>query len=180
MLERRSPSSSSMRATQAGASHGPRARSLPQRLLRLAVAPRERPVGVEPSVPRRRPAHPFRASQAPWLASGACGPARGGPNGQSRASGAPDAPAWYLGPGRTSVPTLHHDSRHDLPIAPNLLKQLFSAARPNTVWLAEPKDRVATSPTCRPEKAGSTWPPCSISPPARSSAGPCATTCGPN
>ena len=33
------------------------------------------------------------------------------------------------------------DSRHDLPIAPNLLKQDFSAARPNTVWLAEPKDR---------------------------------------
>jgi transposase InsO family protein len=29
------------------------------------------------------------------------------------------------------------DSRHDLPIAPNLLKQLFSAARPNTVWLAD-------------------------------------------
>ncbi|SFH15259.1 HTH-like domain-containing protein, partial [Methylobacterium gossipiicola] len=64
------------------------------------------------------------------------------------------------------------DSRHDLPIAPNLLKQLFSAARPNTVWLAEPKDRAATSPTCRPEKAGSTWPPSSISPPAESSAGP--------
>jgi putative transposase len=29
------------------------------------------------------------------------------------------------------------DSRHDLPIAPNLLKQLFSAALPNTVWLAD-------------------------------------------
>ena len=29
------------------------------------------------------------------------------------------------------------DSRHDLPIAPNLLKQLFSAARPNTVWLTD-------------------------------------------
>ena len=29
------------------------------------------------------------------------------------------------------------DSRHDLPIAPNLLKQDFSAARPNTVWLAD-------------------------------------------
>jgi hypothetical protein len=41
----------------AGASHVPRARSLPQRRLRLAVTPRERPVGVEPSAPRRRPAH---------------------------------------------------------------------------------------------------------------------------
>ncbi|GJD72531.1 IS3 family transposase ISMdi5 [Methylobacterium goesingense] len=29
------------------------------------------------------------------------------------------------------------DSHHDLPIAPNLLKQIFSAARPNTVWLAD-------------------------------------------
>jgi transposase InsO family protein len=29
------------------------------------------------------------------------------------------------------------DSRHDLPVAPNLLKQDFSAARPNTVWLAD-------------------------------------------
>ena len=29
------------------------------------------------------------------------------------------------------------DSRHDLPIAPNLLKQRFSAALPSTVWLAD-------------------------------------------
>jgi len=29
------------------------------------------------------------------------------------------------------------DSRHDLPIAQNLLKQQFSAALPNTVWLAD-------------------------------------------
>ena len=29
------------------------------------------------------------------------------------------------------------DSRHDLPIAPNLLKQQFSAAMPNTIWLAD-------------------------------------------
>ena len=29
------------------------------------------------------------------------------------------------------------DSRHDLPIAPNLLKQQFSAASPNTVWLGD-------------------------------------------
>ncbi|WP_246682834.1 IS3 family transposase [Methylobacterium sp. WL9] len=29
------------------------------------------------------------------------------------------------------------DSRHDLPIAANLLKQQFSAALPNTVWLAD-------------------------------------------
>ncbi|MFC6741768.1 IS3 family transposase [Methylobacterium tardum] len=29
------------------------------------------------------------------------------------------------------------DSRYDLPIAPNLLRQNFSAARPNTVWLAD-------------------------------------------
>ena len=29
------------------------------------------------------------------------------------------------------------DSRHDLPVAPNLLKQDFSASRPDTVWLAD-------------------------------------------
>jgi putative transposase len=29
------------------------------------------------------------------------------------------------------------DSRHDLPIAQNLLQQQFSAAMPNTVWLAD-------------------------------------------
>ena len=29
------------------------------------------------------------------------------------------------------------DSRHDLPIAPNLLKQEFTATTPNTVWLAD-------------------------------------------
>lgn len=29
------------------------------------------------------------------------------------------------------------DSRHDLSIAPNLLKQHFSVALPNTVWLAD-------------------------------------------
>jgi transposase InsO family protein len=29
------------------------------------------------------------------------------------------------------------DSRHDLPIAPNLLKPAFAATAPNTVWLAD-------------------------------------------
>ena len=29
------------------------------------------------------------------------------------------------------------DSRHDLPVAPNLLKQQFSAPAPNCVWLAD-------------------------------------------
>ena len=29
------------------------------------------------------------------------------------------------------------DSRHDLPIAPNLLKQEFSVSVPNRVWLAD-------------------------------------------
>jgi transposase InsO family protein len=29
------------------------------------------------------------------------------------------------------------DSRHDLPIAPNLLKQEFSVSAPNKVWLAD-------------------------------------------
>ncbi|AMB44401.1 hypothetical protein Y590_05790 [Methylobacterium sp. AMS5] len=92
----------------AGASHVPRARSLPQRLLRLAVTSRERPVGVEPSTPRRRPADTCRASSALWLTSGARGLARRGPNRQSRAGGAPDAPSRHPGSGRASVPALHH------------------------------------------------------------------------
>jgi putative transposase len=29
------------------------------------------------------------------------------------------------------------DSRHDLPIAPNLLSRPFTAERPDTVWLAD-------------------------------------------
>lgn len=32
------------------------------------------------------------------------------------------------------------DGRHDLPIAPNLLKQNFSATQPDTVWLADITD----------------------------------------
>ena len=37
-----------------------------------------------------------------------------------------------------------------------------------------------TSPTCQPRKGGSIWPSCSISSPAKSSAGRCVTTCGQN
>ena len=35
------------------------------------------------------------------------------------------------------------DSRLDLPVAPNLLKQDVSASRPDTVWLADIADRYA-------------------------------------
>ena len=40
------------------------------------------------------------------------------------------------------------DSRHDLPIAPNLLDRNFTATAPNRIWLA---------PTSRPIRAGSIW-----------------------
>jgi putative transposase len=45
------------------------------------------------------------------------------------------------------------DSRHDLPIAPNLLGRSFGARQPDTVWLAEPKVRAATFRTSRPARA---------------------------
>ena len=48
------------------------------------------------------------------------------------------------------------NSRHDLPIAPNLLGRPFGAEQPHAVWLAEPKVRAATSPTSRPARAFST------------------------
>ena len=123
----------------AGASHVPRARSLPQRLMRLAIPSRERPIGSQPSALARRSPNPRRASQALRLASGACCPSRTGSNGQSRASGASDAPSWHSGLGRASIPALHH-RRYDLSIALNLLKQRFWAALRNTVWLADITD----------------------------------------
>jgi putative transposase len=64
------------------------------------------------------------------------------------------------------------DSRHSLPVAPNLLAQRFVAPAPNRVWLADI--------TLRPAMAGYTWRPSSISRRARSSAGQCGITCGPN
>ncbi|WP_271627605.1 IS3 family transposase [Bradyrhizobium sp. CCBAU 11445] len=44
------------------------------------------------------------------------------------------------------------DSRHNLPIAPNLIARDFTAVAPNWAWLA-------ISPTPRPRTAGCTWPP---------------------
>ena len=43
------------------------------------------------------------------------------------------------------------DSKHDLPIAANLLNQAFAVSEPDKVW-------VATSPTSPPTKAGCSWP----------------------
>ena len=54
------------------------------------------------------------------------------------------------------------DSRHDHPIAPNLLDRQFTVEAPNTVWLAD------LSYTA---KAGCTWPSCSTSSPVRWLAG---------
>ncbi|WP_244481002.1 IS3 family transposase, partial [Methylobacterium sp. Leaf102] len=129
----------------AGASHVPRARSLPQRRLRLAVTPRERPVGVEPSTSNRQLLADVRRIHA----------------GHHRRYGSPRVHAALRVEGRTAsrgrVERLMRrqgiralagrrfrpcttDSRHDLPVAPDLLKQLFSAALPNTVWLADITD----------------------------------------
>ena len=66
------------------------------------------------------------------------------------------------------------DSRHSLPIAPNLLKQKFVVAAPNRIWLAD------ITYTSRRVRDGCIWRPSSTWRPARSLAGPCATTCAPN
>ncbi len=83
----------------------------------------------------RAPARPPTANS--WTTSGAsiaahhrataparaCRPAGRGPVCQPRTGGAPHAPARHPCFGGASVPPCTTDSRHDLPIAPNLLKQ---------------------------------------------------------
>lgn len=167
-------------ADLAGASHVPRARSLTQRLLRLAVTARERPLSLQPPIPGRCPAHPCGPPPAlrfPHVHAALRAERRSVSRGRVerliRRHGIRALASRRFRPCTT-------DSRHDLPIAPNLLRQNFSAARPNTIWLAEPKVRAATSPTCRPARAGCTWPQSSIWPRARSSAGRCAITCAPS
>jgi hypothetical protein len=64
------------------------------------------------------------------------------------------------------------DSRHDLPIAPNLLDRNLIASARNRIWLAD----ITMS---RPIRAGSIWPRSWISTAERSSAGQCAITCAP-
>jgi hypothetical protein len=56
------------------------------------------------------------------------------------------------------------DSRHDFPIAPNLLERNFTAAAPN-------RSGSPASPISRPVRAGSIWPPSWICTAAGSSAG---------
>ncbi len=105
--------------------------------LRLAVTARKCPLGLQPPTPGTTSAHLCRPSPALRLPARACRPAGRGPVCQPRTGGAPHAPARHPCFGGASVPACTTDSRHDLPIAPNLLKQDFSAARPNTVWLAD-------------------------------------------
>ena len=71
------------------------------------------------------------------------------------------------GRGRTT------DSRHDLPIAPNLIAPDFTAAAPNRGRLAD----ITYSP---PRRAGYTWRPSWICSAERSSAGRCGIICRSN
>jgi putative transposase len=66
------------------------------------------------------------------------------------------------------------DSRHSLPIAPNLIARDFTAEAPNRVWLAD----ITYIPTA--PRAGCIWRPSWICSAARSSAGPCGITCKSN
>ena len=65
------------------------------------------------------------------------------------------------------------DSRHDLPIAPNLIAR-DSRPRPRT------GSGSPISPTSRPRRVGCTWRPSWISSAERSSAGPCGIICKSN
>jgi putative transposase len=52
------------------------------------------------------------------------------------------------------------DSKHSLPVAPNLLDRHFTPAAPNQVWTSD-------TPICGQMKAGCTWPSCLICSTAR-------------
>jgi putative transposase len=65
------------------------------------------------------------------------------------------------------------DSRHDLPIAPNLIDRNFIAAAPNRIWLAD----ITYIET---DQGGSIWRPSWTSAAAGSSAGRCKIICAPN
>ena len=64
------------------------------------------------------------------------------------------------------------DSRHSLPVAPDLVQRRFNPEAPTSYG-------VATSPTSKPTKAGCTWPPSSTCLTARWWAGACSRTCRP-
>ena len=65
------------------------------------------------------------------------------------------------------------NSRHDYPVAPNLLGRRFAADHPDTVWLADIS-------YVRPARAGCTWPRSRTWRPARSWAGAWPTISGPS
>src|SRR3954465_12010771 len=73
------------------------------------------------------------------------------------------------------------DSRHHLPVAPNLLARNFTADRPDqSLPRRRPGSGWPTSPTSRPTRASCIWPRSRTWPRARASAGPSPTTSGPS
>ena len=67
------------------------------------------------------------------------------------------------------------DSRHQLPIAANVLDRNFTASAPNQAWVGD-FTYIATD-TSRPRKAGCFFPSCSTCSAARSLAGRCVPIC---
>ncbi len=122
---------------RAGASHLPRARSVPP----AAPTAGDRVLRAPGGRPSARswgcPACVCRASQAPRRAARVCCPARRGPHDEPRASGAPDAPSRHSGSRGAAVPTLRDRQPSRRPVVWNLLKQDFPAGMPNTIWLAD-------------------------------------------
>ena len=119
------------------------------------------------------PAGPSGQRRTLWQPPGPCRLADAGTRHQPRPDRAPDASARHsrhLAPPRRVRTT---DSRHALPIAPNLLARDFTAAAPNRVWLAD----ITYIPT---DEGWLYLAVSSTSSAARSSAGRCAITCAPS
>ncbi|QOZ11793.1 IS3 family transposase [Bradyrhizobium sp. CCBAU 51765] len=114
-----------------------RARGLAGRLLRLARAPRERPCNLQFCAAGRYPAGQSRKCRALRQSPDPRCPADAGTWGQPRPDRTADASAWYSRDRGAVSSGSYHRSRHNLPIAPNLIARDFTAAAPNRVWLAD-------------------------------------------
>ena len=111
-------------------------RGLGQRLLRVALPSGERAIRGEPQAARRCPSSPRRASWAlrqPRMHAALR--AKGRTASRGRIERLMRRHGIHALAGRRFRPCTT-DSRHNLPVAPNLLKQEFVAEAPNRVWLA--------------------------------------------
>ena len=113
------------------------ARGLAGRLLCLALAPGEPAIRRQSQARRRHQAGPSRHLRTLWQPAHPCRAEGPGPRREPWPHRAIDAPSRYQGHYGEATAGRTTDSRHDLPIAPNLLDRNFTAAAPNRIWLAD-------------------------------------------